>query len=206
MRQYFVSSSRAKFGLLPRFVVRTARVYANERWSCRTVLKTVRIAQAGHSFHLWGLRDAVSRFSPPCRNVFFSRSDWDLGRPPRKGADAAREHFYRYTQRHCMVFPDRSPADVVERLKLMFRYNALKVNGAVGRLHRVLAQTFFWYYQRRELSLPAVGARAVGLSDALTRYAVFVSDAVHRAYISIMYVQRRRSWKCCSAYQQAVRI
>lgn len=53
--------------------------------------------------------------------------DWDLGRPPRRGAGAEREHFFRYTQRHCMVYPNRSPAEVIDRLKLMFRYNAMKV-------------------------------------------------------------------------------
>ncbi|CAM9695550.1 unnamed protein product [Scytosiphon promiscuus] len=51
---------------------------------------------------------------------------WELGRPSRRGVDAEREHFLRYTQRHCMVFPHRSRAEVVERLKLMFRYNSMK--------------------------------------------------------------------------------
>lgn len=57
----------------------------------------------------------------------FCRADWDLGRPPRRGAGAIREHFHRYTRLHCMMFPNRSPAQVVDRLKLMFRYNAMKV-------------------------------------------------------------------------------
>ncbi|CAM9289903.1 unnamed protein product, partial [Ectocarpus sp. 12 AP-2014] len=51
---------------------------------------------------------------------------WDLGRPPRRGVHAEREHFLRYTQRHCLLFPRRSPAEVIARLKLMFRYNTLK--------------------------------------------------------------------------------
>ncbi|CAM9457928.1 unnamed protein product [Ectocarpus fasciculatus] len=51
---------------------------------------------------------------------------WDLGRPPRRGVHAEREHFFRYTQRHCLLFPHRSPAEVIARLKLMFRYNTLK--------------------------------------------------------------------------------
>ena len=53
--------------------------------------------------------------------------DWELGRPPRRGAGVEREHFFRYTQRHCMVYPNRSPHEVIERLKLMFRYNGMKV-------------------------------------------------------------------------------
>lgn len=32
-----------------------------------------------------------------------------------------------------MVFPHRSPQEVVERLKLMFRYNTFKVNKDVGK-------------------------------------------------------------------------
>lgn len=101
-----------------------------------------------------------SRYSPPL-TTFFSRADWDLGRPPRKGTDAAREHFYRYTQRHCMLFPDRSPAEVVERLKLMFRYNALKVNGVVSGLYRIIARRFF--INSGGSSLPVV-VRSLGLS------------------------------------------
>lgn len=57
--------------------------------------------------------------------------DWELGRPPRRGAGAEREHFFRYTQRHCMVYPNRSPHEVIERLKLMFRYNGMKVRYVV---------------------------------------------------------------------------
>ncbi|CAM9656287.1 unnamed protein product [Ectocarpus sp. 4 AP-2014] len=51
---------------------------------------------------------------------------WDLGRPPHRGVHAEREHFFRYTQRHCLLFPRRSPAEVIARLKLMFRHNTLK--------------------------------------------------------------------------------
>lgn len=56
-----------------------------------------------------------------------SQPDWEFGRPPRRGTEAAREHFHRYADRHCMMYSHRSPAEVIARLKLMFRYNALKV-------------------------------------------------------------------------------
>lgn len=56
------------------------------------------------------------------------RADWDLGRPPRRGAGAVRDHFNCYTQRHCLIFPYRKPAEVVQRLKTMFRYNMMKVS------------------------------------------------------------------------------
>ncbi|CAM9731838.1 unnamed protein product [Ascophyllum nodosum] len=51
---------------------------------------------------------------------------WEIGRPPRRGVGAAREHFHRYSQRHCMLFPHRSPKEVEKRLKVMFRCNAMK--------------------------------------------------------------------------------
>ncbi|CAN0325698.1 unnamed protein product, partial [Discosporangium mesarthrocarpum] len=76
----------------------------------------------------------------------------ELGRPARRGADALSELLGQFSRRHCLLFPRRTPWEVGERLRTMFRRNTFKASPG---LHEP-GEAEYW--QKVRMSGPAYSA------------------------------------------------